>query len=429
MDRLIFFATVLLLGAITLLDGSRNPAIAVVFTIAIEILLLSHLLFFFNSSNSRLILSRYRWIWLCLTLWIGLTITQSLTLFEYRNYDRYASFQELNLYIGYVGFLLLMMLLLNSVKRIKIVISVIIVIALAQTFFGMANYYSGESPFGWRPTHWAAHRVTGTFINRNFYANYIVMSIGFALMPLMLKQFGRHRSPDASANKLNRQSIELIFLGISVFLLSGIMLSGSRGGIIAFAGGLAGALLFSRFSKFARLRIGRFVVIVVLGLGFFGFDLLKSRFANVFVDGFARLEQWKATTELILEKMLFGYGPGSYEIAYKSAIPITSSPLTHDHAHSDYLELLLEQGLAGGLLLLIFISLVFYFGIERLKGARSNNRVLILLSALFGIIAMLCHAIYDFPFQVPSNVVLFLTLVSIMLAAEHLPFRSKNNSA
>ena len=427
MERLIFSATVLLLPAITILDGSRNPAVATVFMIIIEILLLAYLMFCFGSSNSDVILGRYRWMWLSLTLWIGLTIAQALPIFEYRSYNRHGSFQELNLYIGYVGFLLLMLFLLNSVKRIRFVISVLILIAVAQTFFGMANYYSGESPFGWRPNHWAAHRVTGTFINRNFYANYIVMSIGFVLVPLMLKQFGRHRTHDASANNLNRQSIEVIYLGISVLLFSGLLLSGSRGGIIAFAAGLVGALMLSNFSKIARLRIGRLILIVALGVGFFGIELLRSRFANVLVAGFERLEQWKATIGLILEKVLFGYGPGSYEVAYKSGIPITSSPLTHDHAHSDYLEILLEQGIAGGILLLVFISIVLYFGIEKLKKAQSNNRVLILLSALFGMIAMLCHGIYDFPFQVPSNTVLFLTLVSIFLAAEHLPFRSKNS--
>jgi O-antigen ligase len=360
-------------------------------------------------------------------LWIGLTIAQALPILEYRSYDLHGTLQEINLYIGYVGFLLLLLFLLNSVKRIRFVICVLIVIAVAQTFFGMANYYSGESPFGWRPNHWAAYRVTGTFINRNFYANYIVMCTGFVLMPLMFKQFGRHRTHDASANKLNRHSVDIICLGTSVFLFSGMLLSGSRGSIIAFAAGLAGTLMLSYFSSITRLRIGRLILIIALGVGFFGIELLRSRFANVFTDGFARLEQWKATTGLILEKALFGYGPGSYEVAYKSGIPITSSPLTHDHAHSDYLEVLLEQGLAGGFLLLVFMSIVLYFGIERLKKARSNNRVLILLSALFGMIAMLIHSMYDFPFQVPSNTVLFLTLVSILLAAEHLPFNSRNS--
>ncbi len=394
--------------------------------LAIQCLLLIYIIFCFNKNNCQVVLKNFSWIWVSLALWLVVTLVQAMALFGYHNYDKYTAFLELNLYFAYGCFLFLMLCLLSNVTRVRIVIYVLVLVAMAQTAFGMMNYYDIQTPFEWMPTYYARSRVTGTFVNRNMYTNYIVMIVGFIIVPVILKNTRVKAAKVFSWNGMKKLFFASLCLTLFVLLMFGVVLSGSKGGPLAFIIGLIGVSALSYHSKYSRFNVVGFVgaaMAFVVGVQYFGADLLISRLQRIFSDSSDRFEQWNATITLISDKLFLGYGPGSYEIAYKTGIPITASPLVHDHAHNDYLELIFEQGLIGGLSLFIGISLAIYYGYRKLVRSRSGSRAILILSAMLGIISMIVHASYDFPFQVPSNVILFLGLVSIMLASTHIEFR------
>ena len=78
---------------------------------------------------------------------------------------------------------------------------------------------------------------------------------------------------------------------------------------------------------------------------------------------------------------------------------------------------MLEQGAVGVLPLAVFFCLVFYYGLSKIRATKSFTRTTVLLICLFGITGMTAHGFYDFPFQVPANVIVLMTLIAILLAS------------
>ena len=417
LERIVFALVVLMLGFITIPDGSKNEIASSSLMAAINIIGAGFILFVIGYSRFEDVVKKYRYLWGCLAAWLGVTAIQTFQLFGYNNYDPSSSLYELNLYIGYCGYLLVLTCLLKNPTRVKIVLGALLVVVAAQTLFGLVNYYSGGQPFGWAPTFLGHHRVTGTYINRNFYANLMVMGLGIAVIPLIVRPSRSFKYAPRGSDGSSPVSLSPFLIIPATFVVAGIVLSGSRGGVLSMLIALGFSTILVLYSRTVRLRI---IYLLLSGGGvafLFGYELLKSRFSRHFLDLGDKLGQWQATVELIQNKWLAGYGPGSYEIVYKSNIPFQASPLTHNHAHSDVLELILEQGLVGALPLVIFICLVFNYSMAKIRKTKSFTRSSVLLICVFGISGMTAHSFYDFPLQVPANVIILMTLISILLAS------------
>jgi O-antigen ligase len=413
MNRLILGVAVTILVLSTIPDGARNIVSSASLGVVINFTVLIFLLVGFNKRHFSRVCLGILPIWLCLIFWLIVTFFQTFEFFGYVNYHPAESMSELNLYLSYCGYLFLMTCLLDDSRKINFLFLTLLLLCLGQTIFGLLNYYSGENPLGWRPTHWAALRVTGTYVNRNLFSNLLVQCLGIALIPLLVK---------SNRNSVKFDSYEVAskttFYWLSVFILAGgIILSGSRGGvlslIIASGFSLVLILLTGKFKLRLKYVFGSILAVFVL----FGSELFQSRFSRHLLDIREKVDQWWSTAELISAKWILGYGPGSYEEAYRSNIPFQASPLTHNHAHSDVLELLVEQGLFGALPLMLFICLIYYFGIKKLLSSKNSTRVHTITIAIFGITGMVSHGFYDFPFQSPANVLVFLTLVAILLSS------------
>lgn len=426
LENLLFISVLLLLAWVTVPDGSRGGVASAGLSTAVLTMSFLYVSLFFTHRHLREVLLAYRWIWLCLLAWLFVTAIQTFELFGYHNYDPYASIQELNLYFAYCAFLLLVTCLLSSQRRIRIIIGVLVVIAIAQTIFGLINYYSGEQPLGWKPTHWAAHRVTGTYINRNFFASLVVMVLGTVLVPVIIKRKNSARYDETGQDKINHLAIKTFCVIASVILLSGLVLSGSRGAFLSMAVATCLAVVLIQLNGRVSLRARYLVLVCVMSAVLFGARLLQARFNQNMVDATPKIQQWQATMELIAERWFSGYGPGTYEEAYKGNIPFEAAPLIHNHAHSDVLELLLEQGLAGWMPLAIAVLMAFVYALRHARKTKSVTRLAVILSSLFGVSSMVVHSMIDFPFQVPANVLIFLVLVAITLSASTINLQSRH---
>ena len=337
----------------------------------------------------------------------------------YESYQPFASARELLLYMGFASMFFLASCLVTSLERIRIVLIALIFVACAQTLFGMINYYSGEHPFGWSPTHYAAHRVTGSYINRNFFANLLVLCGGLAFAGLLISA-SRRQHPDAREDALNQALRNLALVAAAILIGSGVVMSGSKGGLVSLVAAFGMVMILGLVGRAGVVRLWKIGVVAAGSIVLFGFDLMQQRWAALTSTSGARAEQWSATWELIMLRPMFGYGPGSYEEAYRTKVPLEATPLTHNHAHSDILELLLEQGFLGALPLGVFIALILSSGLVRAVSTRSKTRLVYLAACLFGIVGMLVHSVYDFPFQVPANSMIFFVLASMLQTTVHL---------
>jgi O-antigen ligase len=78
-----------------------------------------------------------------------------------------------------------------------------------------------------------------------------------------------------------------------------------------------------------------------------------------------------------------------------------------NHAHNDYVELLAETGVIGGLCCLLFVVLLARSALARLKSPRNSLDLALHLGAVAACDGLLVHSLVDFNLHIPSNALLF----------------------
>lgn len=129
---------------------------------------------------------------------------------------------------------------------------------------------------------------------------------------------------------------------------------------------------------------------------------------------------WRTAAPHVSERALFGWGPGGFAAKYPewetmrwaSQPPSTADRAfsgLQDHAHNDYLEILVEYGAAG---LLAFLALVLGFLRFAYREARATGDEL-LIGASASAVALAGVALVDFPFTRPAELFLFWSLLAV----------------
>jgi putative inorganic carbon (HCO3(-)) transporter len=311
----------------------------------------------------------------------------------------------------------------SSERRLRITINVVIGVAVASAIFGIVRQTTQHSAaFGLPPD-----LGYGQFINRNHFAFLMEMSLGLILGLILGGGVKREQA--------------LIYFAALLPLWTGLVLCGSRGGLIAMlAQIIIAALLFSvvvrrRNSTEPQLRILKivrslavrviliFVLIagVVFGTFWLGGDRLATRIEEsrneLSADtsdlrlGVSRNEVWKATWKLFRAHRILGVGMGGYWAAIP-AVHNASGAMTPQEAHNDYLELLASGGLVG-------LALGVWFAMVVLKRMRENlsspNRFhrAACFGATIGIAGVAVHSLVDFGLHTIVNALVFTTLIVI----------------
>ena len=87
-----------------------------------------------------------------------------------------------------------------------------------------------------------------------------------------------------------------------------------------------------------------------------------------------------------------------------------------NEAHNDYLQLLVETGLAGFGIALWFLVLTFRRARAKLENWTETANGTLTVAALLGCIGILVHSFLDFNLQIPANAALFYVLCAIAAA-------------
>src|SRR5205823_13762285 len=88
-----------------------------------------------------------------------------------------------------------------------------------------------------------------------------------------------------------------------------------------------------------------------------------------------------------------------------------------DYSHNDYLQILADGGVVGGVIAVWFI-VVILFAIYRGIRSRDPLRSGLSLAAGAGIVAVLVQSLSDTDLQIPSNALLFLVLAAVVSRTE-----------
>lgn len=331
----------------------------------------------------------------------------------------FATCNELFKLLAYAA---LYFMVINSVrdqKRINILIYVFVGMGLFQVMYGIVQTYSGSQKIWWWTNNYYKGWVTGTYINRNHLAGFLEMLLplcfGFVIANIK-KSGSRQRYQDRSVSRIRRfknwlfsgeekpKIILFFFMGIVLGL--GLLLAGSRGGIISFGISMFFMIFLFAFKdgyrKYGIVTACLCMLIMAYGLHI-GIDKTLERFEH-FGNLYNRFEIGESVVPMIKDFPILGTGWGNFMYMYpRYGLPMYSDRLILGNAHNDWLEMASEFGMIGAI---IFFGALITFLVKsiRLWFRRKDSFATGLgVGVIFAVIAISIHSFFDFNMHIPAN--------------------------
>lgn len=278
-----------------------------------------------------------------------------------------------------------------------------------------------------------------TFVNRNFFAEYVVCTLPFSAWLL---------ARTCSSKQIAALSFTL------AFNLVALLMTGTRSALAAmwlllfFVFPLIGflyrkQLAFSTWNPTKRIAVVGIVLITVLGLGliktgnpkiageFRGQNALERgifRTVSVVTDSdefrtgslSIRLTMWKATGRMIQDQPLSGTGAGAWEVNAPLYQTAGSQLETDYYAHNEILQLLAEYGLIGWGFLLCLLAYLAAAAWKTLKNRMGEGQAEapVRAIALSSLLALLIVSNAGFPWRLASTGALFAMCLAILAASD-----------
>ena len=312
-------------------------------------------------------------------------------------------------YLALFFFLSVLLVLLDSASRIRRLAGIITVFGFGYAFFAILQsvlsplkiygIYEATSPFG-------------SFVNRHNYAAFMEMAVA---VPMGLIFTGA-----ILKDKRLLYITAIALMGVS------LLLSESRGGLVAFLSEIIFLVLLTTGTKSRSnlvLKLGLAVLLfvaVIAGAIFVGGETSLTRVAETAATGdltTGRSNIWTVTLDVIKANLPFGAGLGAFGVAYTPHDAMSGLERV-EQSHNDYLQVLADAGIVGALIGLFFLYRLFVTG-RAATGIRNDYRRGIAFGALAGIFAILVHSIFDFVLHTTAISVMFLVLISLLLASRN----------
>jgi O-antigen ligase len=311
-------------------------------------------------------------------------------------------------------------LLCLDLKTRRILSLVILCFAFGSVFLGLAQLAGGQSS----PLRFYAETNTdspvGFFADRNHYAALLTVAIPIAAAWTV--GLARER------NSRRNLGFALLLLAYLVLLL-GLGTAHSRAGLIlAFVAGFASTALVWGSKAAAGGGSGRMKLLLFitganlcgLVLAFqFGFVGLANRFENQSVLNDLRWPIAATTAHAIAANFPFGVGFGAFEPVYQIFEPAAVAiPAYVNHAHDDWLELVLDGGLPALALLVAFLLWYVRASVkiwrEPPRGGSAVDRALARAGPIV-VGLLLLHSTVEYPVRTTSLMVVFAFATALMI--------------
>jgi len=192
----------------------------------------------------------------------------------------------------------------------------------------------------------------------------------------------------------------VVLWAVALLLLTGVILSNSLACLMLLFPVL-GALALMAWPDF-RLPLPVVLLGLLLVIAGFAAFLLYGSVANDLTgkgvtEGISRKEFLATGSRIVADFAPFGSGVGSFVELYRwYEDPAIVSATFVNHAHNDLLELLIETGLPGLLVLLVFLAWFVPRAWALWRGDRSNAAA---LAASMVIGVELVHSLADYPLR------------------------------
>ena len=271
-----------------------------------------------------------------------------------------------------------------------------------------------------------------TIGNTSYVSGYVIFNLYFALL---LYFNWREEQPKLKANWL----FGLIFVAVSLILISVMKMTHTRGAYAALAFSLAILfLLLGVLNKNKKIKIlslvstGLIILLFILVFSFANSNLVKNntvlntitQISSKTVTFQTRLISWKTAWQDFTHHPIFGTGLGNFSITFDKYFNpkfynYTTSETYFDRAHNNLIEIASTAGLAGLLTYLAIFVAVFYYLFKGLKTGLIKTYQFILLSCLIIAYFVQNLAVFDS----------LVTYISLMVMLAYIYFLSQPPAA
>jgi hypothetical protein len=310
----------------------------------------------------------------------------------------------------------------SGYQIINHLIIVVLIVGVFESLYGIFEFFSGHRHiFG---LDWSSRisSVTGTFLNRNYFAGYLLMVIPLSIGFFFSREAHLSRRVRDWRHRLSSVDGKTLLVGFGlVIMILGIFLSGSRMGILSLLVSFSLVTLLFR-NPHRRQRFSR-VPVLILGLAvlwaaWIGLDAVISRFFSAPEGLKWRWMFWADTFQILKDFPLLGSGLGTFV----SVFPMYRSFHIREiatHAENDFLQLASEVGLVGAGLLVILFLFLFFKAVSAIRSLSDQEpQRYVGIGGLIGILALMFHSIVERNIQVPANAFLYtVTWVMVLRIA------------
>jgi len=341
---------------------------------------------------------------------LGLSLTRALTL------DRYATQLVLVQLVSLFIYFAAAVIFTDSPRRLRNLTRTIIIFGFVLAMFGLTQSLTSDGTRVYWFRQLTQSTAFGPFINRHHFAGYMELAIALPLGLLASGSLETHKRP--------------LYAFAALLMAVSLILTNSRGGMISLMAEVIfviviagpGASTSERARSGNRLRgillraaaaLG-FAVILCFGAIAIGGPSVFNRLlgtVNASDPTTGRAHFWHVTLDVIGHHPFIGSGLGSFGVIY-THYDSNNGLYRLEQAHNDYLQILADAGIIGGLLGLSFLVLLFGKGFAR-RSTSDKFRRGVATGALAGCFAVLVHSAFDFTLHTTANALLFLVLAAM----------------
>jgi O-antigen ligase len=320
---------------------------------------------------------------------------------------RAETFSAALLYGGYGLLVFLVVQCLRRTSQVKALGWALSGYGFAIAMFALLQGIASNGKLYWFRTAQSGGWIYGPYVNHNHYAGLMGM---LTPIPLVISFAGGLRSP--------RKTLAAVAAAV---MASTIFLSGSRGGMVAFAvqmALLATFLIKRRMNWRAAFASGVFLVIALGFMAWLGGGELAERMASIHtatrveLSGGTRLTIDRDALNMFAQKPVWGWGLGVFSEIYPQFSSFSSN-VPVGMAHNDYLQVLVEMGALGFASVLWFLLTLYRSALAKLNHWPLDINTAVTLAATLSVTGILVHSFVDFNLQIPANAALFYALCAV----------------
>ena len=273
---------------------------------------------------------------------------------------------------------------------------------------GMDHYFYPYNSWG---------TAAGTFANANHQATLLLVSIPF-LVALAARRW--RKEPNAN----DRLLTAVVAGGVALVVAAGVAMNQSFALLIIGAPVVGAAAL--QLIPAGRVRLGRLAVMLAVlflaGTAVLAIMVSAGTSTSNRTSVTIRADIWSHSARALSDQGLIGAGIGTFPKLYPQyEDPATVERTYVNHAHNDYLEIALESGIAGVVLMLLFLA---WWGTRAFTIWRSAEAAEMARAACIASAAILLHSLVDYPLRTTA----IATCMAVALALMADPARRRQQA-